>query len=655
MSESSADVADIRPEDRGPLTGRLLQERYRIKEIIGEGGMGAVYRAVHTLMDKEVAIKVLLPEFSTVEGLAKRFQQEAQSASRLEHPCIVQMFDFGQTEDGLLFLAMSYLPGRSLTDLIRKEAPLPPTRALPIALQICDALAHAHEKGVVHRDLKPDNVMLVTRESGAEQVKLLDFGIAKVTQGDSAAKGLTEAGMVFGTPEYLSPEQAAGDPVDARTDLYSLAVMLYEMLVGRKLFEAKTNVKYLTAHMLEQPRSMIEVAPELNLLPELDRIVLRALTKNPAGRYQTAAELGKALAAVGSALSMPSLSGLLSGVVPHAGLTVQDARRPSDPSLGAIPLAPIHTYPPVLSPTPTQELRRRQAVKWLLGACGFLVLLVAMLAFVLGGNEDEEKKRRAGEGGDKLPAAQLQRIQEQLTSGHLKEAEESLNAAVQKGPKDPRVHLLFGHLHCQRRSVDACLGSYQTATLLDAAVREDPALLENISGLLGKRKGHPWNRKTRVKAEAFVQRTFVGDGALGPRSKKMLTDYVNRWTEADLIWQVIGLLDKHKAVDKVDYVHAYTLHLRSEPDCDKRKKYLKLIALRKDKRFLPFLKRIFTQQFFHKPFSKKRVKNTCIRDDAARVIESLGGTVPESPQPKQEAKEGAIKSSLKGIVKKLKR
>ena len=222
--------------------------------------MGAVYRAEHTMMRRDLAIKVLLPELGGKEEFARRFEREAESASRLDHPNIITVTDFGRTADGSLFLAMEFLAGESLCAAIG-AGPMPPsTRALAIERQILRGLDHAHAAGIVHRDLKPENIMLVERDGQRDVVKILDFGIAKVTEPQGRrGEALTQAGVIFGTPEYLSPEQALGEAVDARADIYAAGVILYEMLAGRRPFESEDKVKIISMHLAHAPPRIRDV------------------------------------------------------------------------------------------------------------------------------------------------------------------------------------------------------------------------------------------------------------------------------------------------------------------------------------------------------------------------------------------------------------
>jgi serine/threonine protein kinase len=295
-------VGELRPPapTDDPLVGRVISERYRVIRKLGEGGMGAVYLAEHVFIEKKVALKVLASELSRREDLAKRFLQEAKSASRIGHENIIDISDFGQTEDGLVFFAMEYLDGVDLGALVRQHGALPWSRAKPIVMQICKALRAAHAQGIVHRDMKPENIFVLQREGRPDFIKLLDFGIAKVTggagMGDEGPR-LTRTGMIFGTPEYMAPEQAEGKPADHRVDIYATGCVIYHCITGVTPFQADSFMAMLTKHLLEDPIAPSARRPDLDISPELDEIILRSLEKNREQRWQTMDEIIVAVAA----------------------------------------------------------------------------------------------------------------------------------------------------------------------------------------------------------------------------------------------------------------------------------------------------------------------------------------------------------------------
>jgi serine/threonine-protein kinase len=283
------------------LAGTVLADRYRIVKKLGEGGMGSVYLAEHTTINKRLAIKVLSPEYSHKQDLVDRFLQEARAASMIEQENVVEITDFGSTPTGSVFFAMEFLNGEDLSSTIKREGPLPWTRVRGVMLQICAALSSAHAAGIIHRDMKPENCYRIRRGSNEDFIKVLDFGIAKVQsdEGDGG-KGLTRTGMIFGTPEYMSPEQAKGEKVDHRVDVYAVGVILYELLTGRVPFTADTFMGILTKHMFEAPPAPSMIAPGCDVPDDVEAIILKALQKDREYRFQSMQEFARAIEAVGT-------------------------------------------------------------------------------------------------------------------------------------------------------------------------------------------------------------------------------------------------------------------------------------------------------------------------------------------------------------------
>ena len=291
-SDAASEFASS-PASGSSYLGVTIDGRYRVESVLGEGGMGVVYLARHKVIDKNVAIKVLRADLANDKATTERFLQEAKAASSIGNPHIIDISDFGQLPDGSTYFVMEWLDGQPLARVLEETNPLPVTRAVDIAQQIAVALAAAHARGIVHRDLKPDNIFLIRDGDGQDFVKILDFGIAKVA---SAGAKLTRAGAVFGTPLYMSPEQAAGTPVDARTDIYALGVILYELVSGRVPFDADNFMGILTQHMFKAPTPFRDLDPPHPDVPaELEAVIFKALSKKPEQRYQTMEALAQDL------------------------------------------------------------------------------------------------------------------------------------------------------------------------------------------------------------------------------------------------------------------------------------------------------------------------------------------------------------------------
>ncbi|HKR59967.1 MAG TPA: protein kinase [Pyrinomonadaceae bacterium] len=292
--QADSTIASETPSD--PLIGLTLDDKYRIEARLGVGGMGTVYRARHLLIDRVVALKVLSQRFVEDDAAQMRFRREAKAAGRLQHPNAVAVTDFGQTIDGYIYIVMELLEGRTLREILAKDAPLDTARAVALMLQVAAAVAAAHEAGIIHRDLKPANIFIVHNTEVPAVVKVLDFGIAKIaadTLEEDEAHTLTQVGAMIGTPRYMSPEQCNGAELTPAADVYGLGVILYEMLTGVVPFSGSTPLAIAMKHTSELPRPPREFVPSI---PEaLESVVLHALEKTPSARPADAAEFRREL------------------------------------------------------------------------------------------------------------------------------------------------------------------------------------------------------------------------------------------------------------------------------------------------------------------------------------------------------------------------
>jgi serine/threonine protein kinase len=369
--------------------GQTIDDKFTILGHLGTGGMGSVYRALQHSMEREVALKLLKRALSEDKVIVRRFLQEAKGASKLNHPNVITLFDFGQTNDGELYIVMELLTGEGLHAVLKRHKRLTMARSIAIMCQVCDALQAAHEAGVIHRDLKPDNVYVI---KGAGQtgefVKVLDFGIAKVLESEQNSQ-LTQTGSVCGTPAYMSPEQAMGHPVDARSDIYSAGILLYELLSGNQPFTAETPVALMMAQVRDEPPRLAEALPELQIPAEMDSLLQRTLSKEPDKRPQSATEFKQCLIR------------LLAGMETAASPTDVDKLSFIDTQVGEAVEPPFESeYEPTpkdteQSATPsTTELinatARSKKLPWVL--VGVLLLaIVGIVAYQAGGNAEKIK------------------------------------------------------------------------------------------------------------------------------------------------------------------------------------------------------------------------------------------------------------------------
>jgi serine/threonine protein kinase len=338
------------PSGPDPWLGQTIDGRYRVEALLGEGGLGMVYRATHVGIDRPVAVKVLLPDLLPNKDLRQRFDREVKTLSRLSHPHIVTLTDSGVLDSGVGYLVMELLEGETLEDRIRKEGALAPDRAITIARQILLAVAEAHGKSVLHRDIKPANVFLTPLADGGAHVKLLDFGLAKVRNDVVSDPGayptLTADGTIVGTPTYMAPEQAGGSTVDATTDVYAIGIVLFEMLAGKPPFTGESKLEIIRAHLASTPPDLSDVLPSLRPTPELRALIAKALAKDRADRYASARDMLAALDALPSPAAT-QVAGARPSAVDRSGANISGTE--ATISLKSSELATVDSMP---SPKP---------------------------------------------------------------------------------------------------------------------------------------------------------------------------------------------------------------------------------------------------------------------------------------------------------------
>jgi serine/threonine-protein kinase len=576
-------------EDSSRL-GLVVDGRYRIIELIGRGGMGTVFKAEHIGIGRTVAVKLLHPSLAGVPEIAKRFEREARAIGRIEHPNCVDVSDSGKIEDGSLFLVMEYLEGESVGDLMADHGRVEPTRALHIMRHVLRGLGHAHQRHIVHRDIKPENIFLVKQGGDDEFAKILDFGIAKlVGSADKDSVKLTQAGVAFGTPVYMSPEQAVGNPVDGRADLYAATVVLYEMIAGKPPFYSDDKIEVLSMHTTRPPPPLAEVAPGLEVAPEIEALLMRGLAKRPGDRFADAAEY---IAAIDQVLS--GLGSKVAKRLPQRTMTAPVTYGSAAPS----------ARKQTAYPAPISRTRLLIGV----GAIGALVLVALIVAFAASGDGDSASGDRAGEA---IEISLTDRAQALLLQLRAQEAIELLEGAEATVAEDPAAQLLLGHAYATADRPRDALRAYERAITLDEASARDGVLRTKLREM------------TQGPPEVALDAADILLGKLGDEvAAERLVELASGADDLADRKRARELADKHGLTDRVDLVASYARDLVQGERCDDRQEVVEVLRELGDPAAIPYLEKARYRRSSNPKYRGQNI-NGCLREDAETAIEEL--------------------------------
>jgi len=621
-----------------PLLGSVLGDRYRVISRIGIGGMGVVYRAQHITLKHDLAVKVLLPEFGGKEEFVRRFEREAESASRLAHPHIIAVTDFGRTAEGLLFLAMEYLDGRSLSSLIR-EGPLPVDRAVTIVRQMLTALNRAHAAGIVHRDLKPDNIMLIDREGHHDFVKILDFGIAKVTEPEPGREALTQAGVVFGTPEYLSPEQALGDKIDARADLYATGVILFEMLTGHRPFESEDKMRIISMHLSHPVPRMRSLYPAVAVPRTLEDVVMQALEKERENRFASASAFLMALEEA-ERLSAES------GAGPGRSGDGRDITPPPLGTAGSPPFSPRGFARPTAATAPAAvtsdglvgsaaptRARRRTLGLAVVGVAAVVAAVVALPKAFHRPAPGARLTRPAPAAGEL--AARIRAVEGLLANDDLVKARLSLEQLLSENPRSGRVRYLMGRVAFADGRHAEALADYRQAIQLEPGFRGDPVLVEHLGVALGEPK----------LADTALD---LAIDEVGKPAADLLLKVANGNGDLRRRERAARALDELGEGKRVDTVALHIAQLKRAGACEDKKPLVVALGKSDDLRALPVL-RAQRQRGGLDGLLGNEPPIGCMKTELADAITRLEGQLPadKRPAPAQPSPSGGHKASAR--------
>lgn len=603
------------PVELDELTGQLISGRYQVEECLGRGAMGEVYRATHTLMAKTVAIKVLRSQLEQRDDLVERFRREAQAAAHIDHPNICAASDFGQMDDGTFFLVIEYLEGHTLEDAIEARAPISAAQTIDIAVQVASGLSRAHELDVIHRDLKPENIMLVAREDGQDFVKILDFGVARVrlTEQHENAQ-LTQAGTVWGTPLYMAPEQAAGGEVDGRSDLYSLGVILYEMLCGRPPFKDSNPARVMAMHLTHQPRPPSEYAPEAKIPLALETLVLELLDKDPNSRPASASALIERLEACRDADKLP-IAQRAQDIADQSSVLLKRAVNSSETGVAR-----------ALTWFRAQETLTQGIVLGVSAALLLAVILVptiAVISTIAGSSgsttaaaQAKSKKVRRNlkeKRADFIKEAGLDDVPVALAENRTSDALSALDNAAATYGDNPHFAYLSGRTNAVRGRWQASIDAYKKALSAEPLYANDSQLVDDIFVRFSDPKKHR-AAPAQELIEEYLDTVYA---------TQKLAEVASESDSGSARKRAYQVLESTKRMDDLEDWSRLSIQMGNAKNCNARKKIIPDIVKAGDPRGLKVLRAYASKSTRGCGFLSLEDCHACMRGDLRDAIQTL--------------------------------
>lgn len=625
--------------DASSLDGTTLVGRYKVERRLGEGGMGTVYLVQHTGIRKRVALKLLRAEFMAQPDVLARFEREAMAAAAIDHPNVAAATDFGRTEDGRFFLVLEYVEGRELRAVLDQSGPLPLGRALFIARQIASALARAHEVGIAHRDLKPENIMLIQRDGHGDFVKVLDFGLAQVPrritedqqedrQEDrkdeaavSQASKLTKVGDIFGTPAYMSPEQSVGEKTDIRTDLYSLGIILFEMLAGARPFKGKSLLVLIQHHLITPPPLIREHNPAVKVPGEVDALVQRLLAKELVARIQQPQDVIAEIDRITAMHQIVWPAASASSV--HSLPAVANDRHST--SLSRIWTA-LRTRPAAVTAQPgignslttlPQNLRGplQRVPRWLrlTGAALLIVVPIGLGWHVLRSRESGRVTSVSEPAAGQRPKAEVKLAPQSALDAAVAQGPDAVEVLASRYPADPRIQRVILRNHTsQKRHVEAMRTIAKLATI-EPRAGTDPEVVQSIVAAV------------QSGAEAVEAVAALLEQDLGEDGVDLLYDLTVKQTGARWKTRLNQSLTKPEVLARASPAARIALDLRNAKRCEAKRDLLPRAVQEGDRRALVQLTPLVQTQgcgFLGLQDCWSCLRKTPALQDAIRALES---------------------------------